>query len=118
MSKNTILYVEDDKETLEILSVLLKEYFEKVYIAKNGAEGIDEYKKHMPNVVLSDVNMPKMDGFTMAKKIKKINKNQKIILISAYSGEDLNEKIKEAHIDYFLNKPVDFEYLLEILKNI
>jgi len=118
MPKNTILYVEDDKDTLEILSILLGGYFDEVYIAKNGVEGIEQYKKYAPSVVLSDVSMPEMDGVSMAKQIKKINKNQKIVLISASDEDELKEQIEEIEIDYFVNKPIDFDCLLEILKRV
>jgi len=110
--------VEDNNDTREVLSILLSGYFDEVYTAQNGLEGIDKYKKHLPNIVLSDINMPEMDGITMAKNIKKINENQKIVLITAYDGKESKEEALEAGVNYFINKPVDFEYLIEILKKI
>ena len=116
--KDSILYVEDDIELVNILSLLLKSHFKHVYTAKDGEEGLKEYKKHLPDIVLSDFSMPNMNGIEMAKKIKDINKNQKIVLISAYNSAEIRSQAEEVGIDSFLNKPLDFGDLLRVLEEL
>jgi CheY-like chemotaxis protein len=116
--KDSILYVDDDIELINILSLLLKSHFKNVYTAKDGEEGLEEYKKHLPDIVLSDYSMPNMNGIEMAKNIKKINKNQKIVLISAYNSAKIRSEAEEAGIDSFLNKPIDFGDLLKVLEGL
>lgn len=69
----TLLYVEDDEMTLEEISFFLKKYVKKLIVAKNGEEGLELFKEHNPDMVITDIQMPIMNGLEMSKKILEIN---------------------------------------------
>ena len=103
----TILYVEDSKHLLKQMSLYLEKLFKKVYKAEDGIEGLDLYKEITPDIVLTDLTMPNMDGFEMIKVLKQINPNVKIIIISAHI--DTGNLLEAIHIGVsdFIPKPID-----------
>jgi len=103
----TILYVEDDIDTQELMSNILKMTFGEVFIASNGEEGLKLYKEKRPDIVLSDISMPIMDGLKMSELIKKINPDQLIALFTAFSDPEYQKKAAELEIDTYIMKPLD-----------
>jgi len=103
----TILYVEDDIDTQELMSNILKMTFKEVFIAGNGKEGLKLYKDKRPDIVLSDISMPIMDGLEMSELIKKINPDQLIALFTAFSDPEYQKKAAELEIDTYIMKPLD-----------
>ncbi len=108
-----VLYVEDNLELREAQTELLKDIFSQVESASNGLDGLKCYKNGTFDLVITDINMPIMDGIKMVEKIKKLNPTQKCIVISAYKEFEYLEKVKRLDIDLFLTKPVDLEELLK-----
>jgi len=107
----TVLYVEDDENISDIMCTYLKKFFSSVDFAANGEEGLELYTQKEYDLVLTDIQMPKMDGLEMSRKIKEINSDQNIIIISAYSDVDkFTESIKIA-VDGYILKPIDYENL-------
>ncbi len=102
----TLLYVEDDKTTQEIVKIILKKKVKKLYIASNGQEGLDIYKDKNPDIILTDINMPVMDGLEMSAKIKNIDHYQPIVLLTAYSDIDFLKESISIGIDKYLIKPI------------
>jgi len=84
----TILYCEDEIELREITADMLGQYTKKVYLADDGAQGLEIFKKYANEIdlIITDVNMPKMNGLDMAKEIKEINQNIPIIVATAFSN--------------------------------
>jgi len=111
MSKIKILYVEDDKNTRTFMELFLKNVTSELYISADGLDGLDKYKKYHPDIVISDISMPNMDGLTMARNIKKINKHQKIILVSAHGKDDEFLDFSDLENIEILSKPIDIELL-------
>ena len=118
MLKLNILYVEDDKDTRESFSDLLEEYCSKLYVAKNGLEGLEIFKNNHIDIVLSDITMPKMNGLEMAEAIFDINENMYIIILSAYSDIHHLQKAINLGINNFLLKPIDIDKLEDSLNKI
>jgi len=117
----TILYVEDEDGVRRGFAKAIGRYAKVVYEACDGQEGLELYKKYLPDVVITDIKMPKMSGIEMAKKIKEINPEQAIIVTSAHSeSEYLLEAIRLQLSGYVL-KPVDKNILkrkvLDIVKH-
>ena len=110
-----ILYVEDDIElqtqTQEFFDVL----FKKTSVASNGEEALDMYKENSYDLVISDVKMPKMDGIELSSKIRELNPNQCIIIVSAYNDPEYLLKFINMNIRYFMQKPVEVDNMLETL---
>lgn len=111
----TVLYVEDDKDIANTLIHYLSKFFKEVVYAKNGEEGLDLYNQDLFDIVITDINMPKMNGLQMSEEIKKINDDQIIIIISAYSEiQNFLTSIKIG-VDGYIIKPIDYKDINNIL---
>ena len=104
----TLLYVEDEDELRESVQTYLNKLFTNIIIAKNGQEGLELYKKQQCDIVVSDINMPIMNGLDMAEKIKEINPDQEIIIISAYSDSSYFLDSIRIGISGYIIKPIDY----------
>ncbi len=111
----TVLYVEDDEYIVEIMKDILESFFDKVYVAYDGEKGLEVYKERDPDIVLSDILMPKMNGLELAEKILELKKEQKIILITADNENNYQEKAKKLGVYGYLNKPIDFNDLKKLI---
>ena len=90
ISKNlTVLYVEDDESIALRVVEYLNKFFKVVTWAKDGEEGFSKFMDEKYDIVLTDIYMPKMNGLSMLKEIKKLSPEQNCIVISAYSESTL-----------------------------
>ncbi|SKB29398.1 diguanylate cyclase [Malaciobacter marinus] len=111
--KNTIvLYVEDEKQLRQEVSFHLKKYIKNFYTANNGEEGIKLFYEIKPDIIITDIQMPKLNGLEM---IRRLNTNIPVIITTAYSDvEYLLEAIK-LNVNKFVMKPIN---LIELVKAI
>ena len=120
----TILYVEDNDEVRQQTKEMMEGLFLKVSSAKNGKEGIKEFTRYYQetqefyDIVITDIEMPIMNGLQMSEALMKINEKQIIIINSAYSNADNLLQLIELGISYFLPKPLHFKQLFKILKKV
>jgi DNA-binding response OmpR family regulator len=118
-----VLLVEDEEDAREILGFYLDTVFDEVQIACDGEEGLELYEKAYADnktfdLVLTDIQMPKLDGLSMIENITKINENQKFIIVSAYKDEEyLFKSINLNVISYFV-KPLEVKNMMEMLKKV
>jgi len=111
----TALFVEDEESLLGLLISALGNRFKHYDTAKNGIEGIEKAKELQPDIIISDITMPHMDGLTMAEKIHADSPDLPIVILSAYSDkEKLLGAIDVGIAKYFI-KPFDPDELLEYL---
>ncbi|EAK5226518.1 response regulator transcription factor [Campylobacter jejuni] len=110
-----ILVVEDEIKTRESLINVLSERFSKVIGAQNGDEGLKKFKKFKPDLVITDIAMPIMDGLDMAREIKEISDDVPIVVLSAYSEKERLLRSNDIGIDKYLIKPIDIEELFKVL---
>ncbi|EHD2590363.1 response regulator transcription factor [Campylobacter jejuni] len=113
--KELIILVEDEIKTRESLINVLSERFSKVIGAQNGDEGLKKFKKFKPDLVITDIAMPIMDGLDMAREIKEISDDVPIVVLSAYSEKERLLRSIDIGIDKYLIKPVDIEELFKVL---
>jgi DNA-binding response OmpR family regulator len=106
-----ILYAEDDKDTREKTTNILKLMFNDVLIATNGIQAIEVFKKNRIDLVLLDYVMPITDGFEVAQFIRNSNKTIPIIISSAYTNKEKLLKIIELNYIQYIEKPIIFEDL-------
>ena len=113
---NKILLVEDESDLrLIITDVLREEGYEVLYVS-NGLEGLSKFKDERPDIIVSDVMMPQMDGFTMAKELRKIDSRIPILFLTAKcSIEDMEEGFETGANDY-IKKPFELRELLIRIK--
>ncbi|HEE0020306.1 TPA: response regulator transcription factor, partial [Campylobacter jejuni] len=83
--------------------------------AQNGDEGLKKFKKFKPDLVITDIAMPIMDGLDMAREIKEISDDVPIVVLSAYSEKERLLRSIDIGIDKYLIKPVDIEELFKVL---
>jgi len=96
---------------LQILN-LLKRRGREVIVAKNGKEGLALFRQQGPDLVVTDIRMPVMDGLTMAKEIKALNSDVKIIVTTAFTDISYLMDAIDLGIDQYVVKPVDIDRLL------
>ena len=110
-----ILYAEDDLE----LQAQTKEFFEvlfsSVIVVNDGLQALQKYKQESFDIVISDIRMPSMDGIELTTKIREINHDQCIIIVSAYNDNDYLLKFINLNIRQFIQKPIDVDNMLETL---
>ncbi len=111
----SILYVEDDHELRQHTTRLLASFFTKIDTAENGLEGLDKYRNASYDLILTDINMPLMNGVKMAAQIKTDNPKQVIIVISAHDEARYLLDLINLGVDYFVLKPLDIKQFLTVL---
>jgi len=112
----SVLYVEDDDLTREEIHQLLQERCQEVFVARNGAEGLEQFRKKHPDLVVTDILMPVMDGLKMAKKIRTWNKDVPIIVTTAYSETTYMIHAIDANVDQFVIKPIALKKLFAAIE--
>jgi len=115
LSEMILLYIEDNEQVRIEMQELLEDRCSKLYVAKNGEEGLELFKEFTPDIVLTDIAMPKMNGIEMSKKILEIDKSTPIIITSAFSDSKYLLEAISIGIHYYLLKPVDLKKLFETL---
>ncbi len=114
----SLLFVEDNKDAQEHIRLIFEDDVKDLYIASDGIEGLKVYKNKSPDIILTDINMPNMDGLSMVKEIKNIDKNQPILMMSAFDDkENLLEAINIG-CNGFVSKPVNIDFLYDKLNSI
>lgn len=111
----TILYVEDDEGVRTVNSRFLSRMFNKLYEAKDGEEGYELYKRYHPDIILTDINMPKLDGISLSKKIRKEDKRTKIIISTAFSDKNYLLDAIELNLEKYIIKPLNSRNLIPAL---
>ena len=105
MEKLTILIVDDDKTTTSILNHMLYTYTDNILTASDGLEGLELFQECHPDIILSDINMPRMNGLEMVEQIRKIDENVKIAIFTDFEKRDILIKAIELGVNQFLSKP-------------
>jgi YesN/AraC family two-component response regulator len=114
----SLLVVDDDAVTREVIGLMLSRRFPEItlYLADEGAKGVELFKKHMPEIVITDIQMPEMDGFEMAAVIKEMKADTKFIVLTAYSSTNNLEKFNTIGGLSFLSKPIEFDKLFAAIE--
>ena len=114
--KNKIILVEVESDLRLIISDVLRDEGYEVSNASNGLEGLTKVKEENPDIVVADVMMPQMDGFTLAKEIRKFNSHVPILFLTAKSSiEDIEEGFETGANDY-IKKPFELRELIIRIK--
>jgi len=111
----TLLFVDDNDSIRKLYQRLLEKHVNHFYIARNGRHGLDLYKEHKPDLVITDINMPVMDGLEMVREIKLLDANAKIVMMSAYNVKENFIESINLGVDGYLMKPVEAKKLLSLI---
>lgn len=118
IAKKKILVVEDEPDLVLMLKERLKSQGYKVEAAFNGLEGIEKAKKIKPDLILVDVMMPELDGYSMTQRLKEDDLTTGIPIIVVTIKETMKELFQKLGVNDFFTKPFDTEQLLSSIKNI
>ncbi len=111
----TILYVEDEPEVCNMITMLLEQTVSLVHVANNGRDGLAAYREHRPDIVITDIMMPVMDGLSMVRKIKQLDPNAVTVITTAINETDVLIEAIELGVNHFLIKPVEMSRFLDLL---
>ncbi|MEA1956287.1 MAG: EAL domain-containing protein [Campylobacterota bacterium] len=112
----TILIAEDDEPTRGQIQGILELFFSDVYIAKNGVEAFEIYKEKKPDIIMTDLTMPRMCGIELTKSVRELHPNQKIIVMSAHTETDIIVNAIRSNIDGYVLKPLNAMQMFEALE--
>jgi DNA-binding response OmpR family regulator len=117
MDQAKILVIDDDEGMTELLSLLLAPASSEVIIANSGQEGIDLIKKHNPDVIILDLMMPGMNGWSICKQIRQFN-DVPILILSAMDAPGVVAQALDVGADDYLVKPVSSGTLIAHLNKL
>jgi two-component system response regulator PilR (NtrC family) len=116
-TKGNILVVDDEKSMREILEIFLTSEGYKVSVAENGEKAIDAVKKDIYDLVITDMNMPKVGGLELLKNVKQLNPDTIVVIITAFgTTESAVEAMKLGSYDY-IQKPFQMDDIRLVVKN-
>lgn len=117
-----LMVVDDEKDSLLLYKLMFRKEIKnqeiELYCYESGEKALQALKNELAgkvDLVLSDINMPNMDGFELLKEIKKVNQSQNVYMVSAY-GDDIHvNEAKSLGASDYISKPVNFPYLKELI---
>lgn len=116
--EHRLLLAEDDYANAEFVKIVFRKANINVIHAHNGAEAVQMFRDgNNVDMVLMDIKMPVMDGYSATKEIRKINKDIPVIALTAFALDGDREKAFEAGCNEYITKPVDRERLLKVVSN-
>ena len=117
-SSLTLLFVEDNQEVRESALFLLEDIFKNIILAVDGQDGIDKFKKNNIDVIITDIDMPAMNGIDMIENIREINDDIPIVILSALVRAEYFIKSIKFGVKGYLLKPLNIDSLFESLDSI
>ncbi len=113
-----ILYAEDNEKIRDSYILVLKRYFKVVIEASDGEEALKFYQQYQPDIVLTDINMPLLDGLELVRIIRETDKSTEIIILSAYSDQEKLMKAIPLGLFAYLVKPIKGDALKKVLTDV
>ena len=110
-----LLYVEDNPDAREMTCMILEDFFDHIEVAVDGEDGLEKFKNNNFDIIITDINMPKLNGLDMVDQIRKLDENISILVLSAHNEDDFFIRSIKLNIDGYLLKPIDIEQLTLML---
>ncbi len=115
-AKYTLLYVEDEAYIRKMAVSFLEDLFTDIFEAGDGKEALAVYHDKKPDIIITDIEMPKMNGLELCEKIRKNDTKTPIIIMTAYSHTEYLLKATELNLIKYLIKPIQEKSLLDTFK--
>lgn len=111
LKEKSVLFAEDDTITRTQMGEILEMLFDKVYVAEDGEEAYQIYEEELPDIIITDIKMPKKDGLNLIKRVRQNNYSIPIVLMTSFAEQELLLDAANLSIDGYLVKPVELEKL-------
>lgn len=118
MQDLTILVVDDDAITTTILTRMLDTYAKRILVASNGEEGLEAFLQARPDIVLSDINMPKMGGLEMVAKIREVDPAVKIAIFTNFDNKSYLLDAIRYGVNQFFSKPFQKKHFTQVIERL
>jgi DNA-binding response OmpR family regulator len=112
----TILYAEDEIGIRKNIADSLRYYVKEVFEASNGAEAFELYEEKNPDIILSDIHMPVLNGIDFIKKVRLTNRDIPVVMITAHTDKEYLMEAVELHMEKYIIKPIELEDLFDVLE--
>jgi two-component system chemotaxis response regulator CheY len=113
-----VLAIDDSETMLNMVKQTLEMGGYQVFTAKDGKEGVQQYSTTLPDIIITDINMPVMDGITLIVEIRKLNKDIPIITLTTESEDQMKQKGFDAGANGWIVKPFRPAQFLDIVKQV
>lgn len=115
MAEKKILIVEDNEQNLYLTTFLLEKQGHDVFQARNGQEGLDRAAAECPDLILLDIQLPVMDGYEVARRLKQVRETRSIpiVAVTSYAMAGDREAILTAGCEGYIEKPIDPDRFVE-----
>jgi signal transduction histidine kinase len=107
----TVLYVEDDATTRDLLGRFLRRRVARLLSAADGVEGLELFRAERPDLIITDIQMPRLDGLTMAEEIRRLDPDVPIVVTTAFEQISYLRRAIDVGVDKYVTKPVDTDKL-------
>jgi len=114
----TVLFVEDEDVLRAIYERILNKFVKTLFVAENGKEGLEKYKECQPDLIITDIQMPVMDGLEMIEMIRDSDQNVRIVILSAYGETEYFMDAIKIGVNSFLLKPVETKKLIALVEDL
>lgn len=111
-----VLYVEDEESVRESMNQFLRRRVGALFVAENGEKGLELFYAFKPDIIISDIKMPRMSGLDMLETVRTTSSTIPVIITSAFNDEQSLLRAIELGVDKFLKKPIDTDRLLEAIQ--
>ncbi|RLA79412.1 MAG: response regulator, partial [Epsilonproteobacteria bacterium] len=118
MKSLSLLCVEDDSATREVYHELFSEFFDNIILAEDGEDGYQKYITNDIDLIITDYDMPNLNGLGMTRKIKAINKDVPVILITAIIDTDVIIEALELNVNNFIQKPIKLNKVIDTIESV
>lgn len=114
----TILYIEDTTDQRDMVALILKMQEFHVKVANDGFEGLKMARELLPDLILLDLGMPRMDGFSVIDRLKEDEQTREIpiVILSAWTDTHHRKRAMIAGVNDFVAKPFDMNYLVDVIR--
>ncbi|HHE38136.1 MAG TPA: response regulator [Candidatus Cloacimonetes bacterium] len=113
----SILVIEDNKDTQFLISTILRFEGYDTITVDNGYSALEQVKKNLPDMILSDIGLPGLNGLQVLEELKKINENILVIMMTANSNSEKEERAKELGAFEYIKKPFDNKKFISTIKH-
>ncbi len=108
-TKLNVLYVEDNELTRRATQIILNEFFENIIVGVDGEDGLQKFKENSIDIIITDIDMPKMDGLAMLEEIRKTDEHVSVLIFSAHNDTEFFMNSIHLGVDGYLFKPLELD---------